>query len=178
MKKRTSVVTSESGVVLVISLIMLLLLTLAGLAGSQVTSLEEKMASNSKDQNLAFQSAEAALRAGEANITNIVALSAFDGSGGLLGKDDAISEFSSSGIWSSSNSINFDSGIDLVKTQPRYIIKYLTTGEATTGASINMGGYGDSAAGAAVSFFTVTSRGTGGQDTSQVYLKSYFGKRF
>jgi type IV pilus assembly protein PilX len=56
----------QSGVVLVISLIMLLLLMIIGVVGSQVTGLEEKMAGNSRDYNLAFQAAESALRVGEA----------------------------------------------------------------------------------------------------------------
>lgn len=57
----------QSGVVLVISLIMLLALTLIGVTSSNVTGLEEKMAANSKDVNLAFQAAEAALRFVETN---------------------------------------------------------------------------------------------------------------
>lgn len=56
----------QAGVVLVISLIMLLLLTLIGITASNVTGLEEKMAGNTRDENLAFQAAESALRAGEA----------------------------------------------------------------------------------------------------------------
>ena len=59
----------QSGAVLIISLIMLLLLTLIGVTGSQVTGLEEKMAGNMRDQNLAFQAAETALRAGETIVT-------------------------------------------------------------------------------------------------------------
>ena len=55
----------QSGVVLVISLIMLLALTLIGVTSSSVTGLEAKMAANSKDVNLAFQSAEATLRSAE-----------------------------------------------------------------------------------------------------------------
>lgn len=42
-----SIAQHQSGVVLVISLIMLLALTLIGVTGSRVTSLEEKMAANS-----------------------------------------------------------------------------------------------------------------------------------
>ncbi|NOS73875.1 MAG: hypothetical protein HOP36_04915, partial [Methyloglobulus sp.] len=57
---------SQSGVVLIISLIMLLLLTLVGLTGMQNIGLEEKMAGNMRDSNLAFQAAESALVAGEA----------------------------------------------------------------------------------------------------------------
>ena len=56
---------SQSGVVLVISLIMLLLLTVIGSSAMQTTSLEEKMAGNLRDKDLAFQAAESALRAAE-----------------------------------------------------------------------------------------------------------------
>jgi type IV pilus assembly protein PilX len=59
----------QSGVVLVISLIMLLALTLIGVTSSSVTGLEEKMSANTKDMNLAFQAAEAALRDAENNLT-------------------------------------------------------------------------------------------------------------
>ena len=56
---------SQSGVVLVICLIILLLLTVIGSTAMQTTSLEEKMAGNLRDKNLAFQAAESALRAAE-----------------------------------------------------------------------------------------------------------------
>lgn len=62
-------INRQSGVVLAISLIMLLLLTLIGVTGSQVTGLEEKMAGNMRDRNMAFQAAESALRTGEATVT-------------------------------------------------------------------------------------------------------------
>lgn len=58
----------QSGVVLVVSLIMLLLLTLIGLSGMQSTILEEKMAGNMRDRNLAFQAAESALQDAEQHI--------------------------------------------------------------------------------------------------------------
>lgn len=64
-----SIAKRQSGVVLIISLIMLLALTLIGVTSSSVTGLEEKMAANSKDINLAFQAAEAALRDAEASLT-------------------------------------------------------------------------------------------------------------
>jgi type IV pilus assembly protein PilX len=67
MNKHLVSAKHQSGVVLVISLIMLLALTLIGVTSSSVTGLEEKMAANSKDVNLAFQAAEAALRDVESN---------------------------------------------------------------------------------------------------------------
>jgi Tfp pilus assembly protein PilX len=59
---------SQSGAVLIISLIILLALTIIGITSSNVTSLEEKMAANIKDINLAFQAAESTLREVELNV--------------------------------------------------------------------------------------------------------------
>jgi type IV pilus assembly protein PilX len=56
---------AECGAVLLVSLVMLLLLTLIGLAGMRMVQLEERMAGNLRDRQMAFQAAEAALRAGE-----------------------------------------------------------------------------------------------------------------
>lgn len=55
----------QAGVVLVVCLIMLLLLTLMGVSGMGTTALEEKMASNMRDRNIAFQAAESTLRHAE-----------------------------------------------------------------------------------------------------------------
>lgn len=56
---------SERGAALIISLILLVLITLVGVASLRNVVLEEKMAANYYDRSLAFQSAEAGLRAGE-----------------------------------------------------------------------------------------------------------------
>lgn len=53
---------------MIIGLVMLLLLTIIMLAAMRVTSLEEKMAGNLRNQNIAFQAAESALREGETRI--------------------------------------------------------------------------------------------------------------
>ena len=68
------------GAVLIISLIMLLLLTIIGVTAIQTTSLEEKMAGNMRDQNLAFQAAESALRVGETETATIAASDFYTGS--------------------------------------------------------------------------------------------------
>lgn len=59
----------QRGVVLVISLLMLLVLTMIGLAATRGTTLEQRMTANQNDQEVAFQAAEAALRAGESQIS-------------------------------------------------------------------------------------------------------------
>ena len=52
---------TQSGAVLVVSLVMLLILTLIGVSGMSSVTLEEKMVSNMQNANKSFQGAEAAL---------------------------------------------------------------------------------------------------------------------
>ena len=60
-----SPIHNQNGGALIVSLVMLLVMTVIGVAAMQTTSLEEKMAGNARDRDLAFQAAETALRAGE-----------------------------------------------------------------------------------------------------------------
>jgi type IV pilus assembly protein PilX len=62
----------ERGLVLITALILLLVMTLLGLAAIQNTLLEERMAGNFRAQSVAFQSAEASLRAGETWLGGLV----------------------------------------------------------------------------------------------------------
>lgn len=63
----------QQGAALIVGLIMLLLLTLIGVAGMRDTLLQEKMAGNMLDREVALQAAESALRAAEASIAGKVA---------------------------------------------------------------------------------------------------------
>lgn len=62
---------AQNGSVLIVSLLFLLVLTLIGITSMQGTSLEEKMAGNTRGGTLAFQAAEAALRDGEGQVMSI-----------------------------------------------------------------------------------------------------------
>ena len=68
---------SQRGSALIIAMVFLLVMTLIGVTAMQGTSRQESMAGNVRDRNLAFQAAEAALRAGEdwlnSNIANRLA---------------------------------------------------------------------------------------------------------
>jgi len=55
----------ERGAILVSSLLMLLVLTVIGVSVMQITRMQERMAGNTRDLNLAFQGAEAGLRDAE-----------------------------------------------------------------------------------------------------------------
>lgn len=68
MKQGSFGYSQQRGAVLLVSLIMLLLLTILGAAAMRDTNLQERMAGNMRDHNLAFQAAEAALRFAEQEV--------------------------------------------------------------------------------------------------------------
>lgn len=57
---------AQNGVALVVALILLVVMTLLGLSAMRSVTLEEKMAANTFDRSLSFQSAESTLREAEA----------------------------------------------------------------------------------------------------------------
>lgn len=63
-----SVRASQRGVALVVALILLVVITLVGLAAVRGTIMQQKMAANMYDRQIAFQNAEAAMRAAAASI--------------------------------------------------------------------------------------------------------------
>ncbi len=179
MKNKIIRCKRQSGVVLIISLIMLLLLSLIGVTGMQVTSFEEKMAGNSRNQNLAFQAAEAGLRGAENYLDSMVLPSGFDGTEiGLLSEVTPDPSYNSLATWSASNSAEYSSGLAIINSEPRYIIKYVRDVITDKNTGLNLGGYGEKLSGSQITVFRVTSRGTGGTDNARVILQSHYGKRF
>lgn len=63
---------SQSGSALILSLVFLLLLTILGVAAMQSATLQERMAGNTRDRNVAFQAAEASLRGAEDKLSDAV----------------------------------------------------------------------------------------------------------
>lgn len=59
----------QRGATLLIALVMLVVMTLLGLASIRSTSMQERMGANLYDRSLAFQAVESALREAEARIT-------------------------------------------------------------------------------------------------------------
>ena len=103
----------------------MLVLTILGVSGMKSSVLEEKMAGNMRDSQLAFQAAEATLREAEQYIeNNIVSITNFDTNG-----SDGLYDKSQTKLW---NNINWNSGDSLefanftsssaVNTPPRFII--------------------------------------------------------
>lgn len=178
----------QQGTILIVALVMLTAVTIIGVAGVRSTSVEEKMASNLRDRALAFNAAEATLKRGMQFFIPLVGTTAFIDSG-TYGQYSIAAEpdIWNDATWGSTNSKSYTESINSVddvepivgvKSQPRYIMRYL--GEISTNkTSLSMGGgYGSSAAAAAsVSDFSIIARGTGGSDDTVVILRGHYGKR-
>jgi type IV pilus assembly protein PilX len=158
----------QSGAVLIISLIMLLLLTLIATTGIQTTSLEEKMAGNLRDKNLGFQAAESALKAAEISLTPPLATTAA-GTGGLYSSASTIptnSAILTDSFWTAnpvatSTVTNLGNGI----ATPLYIIQDMGIPADCAGAAVGSLG---------CNYYRITVRATGGSTNAVVILQSIY----
>ena len=168
----------ERGAVLVVSLIMLLVVTLIAVSSMQGTVMEEKMAGNTRDRNLAFQTAETALREAERYVESLASMGGFVGSGGLYGRTDSEPPYVASTTWDDTANSVVASDPHASYAAPRYFIKHFTLVEGTGGA-LNMSGYGDNKGTGDVTIFKVTARSTGASaESAEVMLRSYYGRTF
>lgn len=168
----------QRGVVLIVSLVMLLVVTLLAVSSMQGTVLEEKMAGNTKDRNLAFQTTESAVREAEDYIEGVVSLGSFNGNAGLFGLTDGEPYYGSSATWGDATQHVVATAAYGSYETPQYFIKHFTTVTGAEGA-MNMSGYGDNKGTGDVSIFKITARGTGGSaDSAEVILRSHYGRIF
>lgn len=171
----------QRGAVLIIGLIMLLLLTMIGLASIRGSDLQERMAGNMRERNVAFQSAEAGLRTGEDFLSfNAGAAPVFTGATVGLWPDlnKAGAMRSRPAAWTSvdweANGIQLpDDTIDFVKEQPRYTIERViaTSVAASQGGAIDHESVEKTAD---AEYYRVTSQGSGGNTDTEVILQSTF----
>lgn len=66
----TSIASRQRGAVLIVSMLLLLVLTILAIGASQTTRLQERMAGNTRDIDMAFQASEAGLREAEKYIAS------------------------------------------------------------------------------------------------------------
>jgi len=171
----------QSGAVLFISLILLLIMTILGVTGMQTTILEEKMAGNFRNTNQAFQSAEAALRDSEAWLNSQASEPAETSTGAnniwTLNAMDPDSSNNKAwwnerdSAWWNSNGVSYGTTLSGINTPPRTIIEYKTHLADTL-----LQGTGNAPAG--LTFYQITSRGTGGDDQAKVLLQSITMRRY
>ena len=190
----------QKGAALVTSLIILLILTILGVSAMSGSSLEEIMAGNMRDQNVAFDAAEAALRDGERRIeswggvrpiaatdTSTISELYIDGivlpSAGTPCADYGECPFDLNiwgdvsalvwGIGTSGLAQTYSLGALSSSAPPLYIIEDL-------GEIIGSGGadWRASVSRSGITMYRITARGSGLSENSVVLLQITYGKRF
>lgn len=163
----------SSGAVLFVSLMILVILTILGIAGAQVTGLEERMAGATRDRNLAFQAAEAALRAGEER-AEAAAETDFGTVGGLYAYGADVDPFASSS-WTDTASVAYPSALANVAEAPRFVVEDVGAIEAAGATSrrskVQGVSYQDTGN---LRAYRVYARGVGATDGAVVILESTY----
>ncbi len=170
----------QQGAVLVVSLLLLLVLTVLALTASQSTRLQERMAGNARDTDLAFQAAEAGLREAEARLDTLAA--ANGGRPTDCGPDQNCDvrqrsvdyiDFARDDDWWSTNGLEYggdEQQISGIVRDP----EYHTEVWAEVRDTLTVGRPG--AAGTA--FYVHTAKSLGGTDTATVVLQSVQALRY
>lgn len=186
----------QRGAVLIIALVLLLLLTMVGVAGIRETQLQEKMVGGAEDRAIAFQAAESALKAGELLIMAGTCTGACAANGYYVipipntvtkrvnASNVPVSEAEYWANWfGGAGAPNWNNPL-LVKTynsavlpdvaaQPRYVIELLPKEYSTLPKTTNM----NLAPGPDVSTvrdYLITARGTGRTNAAVVILQSMY----
>lgn len=147
--------TSQGGAALIISLIFLLLMTLIGVTSMQTTTLQERMAGNSRDRNLALQAAEAGLRQGELWL----------GTAANRNTADTAADLANPALWDGSTLHGSASGFTpTLASDPVFYVEPST--QAVYGIS--------SSSLTTEDFYPVTAYAEGGTETAVVILQSMF----
>jgi type IV pilus assembly protein PilX len=160
----------QCGSVLAIALIFLLLMTLLGVTAMRTTTMQERMAGNVRDRNLAFQAAEVALREGERFIVANPAATYSNADG--LYQPPGAGEHNHWDVidWLADGTSRVTSdSLDDVTRQPRYIIEEMAAGSTEIPASVEA----DEPL-TETRAYRVTAMGWGGNTNTQVMLQSRF----
>ena len=165
----------QRGMTLIVGLIMVLLMTLVGMAAIRGSGMQELMAGNMRDRNLAFQSAEAGLRQGEQALSGAT-LPAFDGTN--AGMVQAIDGSTSTGFWDTygwdTGSVRTTLGVEYVASQPQYAIEEVTSVATISGADGGAVDFASTLKTEDTVFYRVTSRAEGGTADAVVILQSTY----
>lgn len=159
---------TQRGAALIVALILLVVITLVGLAAVGTTILQNKATANQYDRQIAFQSAEAGLRVATALIPNnpgLIARNCQTGGTVCLANpftDPALPSGSIHTVAAGSTATTFSAG-STAAMQPQYVIESLGTWTNPTqsvgfGNTANSRNYGVQGAAGSSIYYRVTAR--------------------
>ncbi len=182
-KNIQSMPNQQRGALLLVGLVMVLLMTIVGMAAIRGTGLQESMAGNMRERNIAFQAAESALRAGESIVapTNRV-LPAFDCTKGVC-PDQSATPAQSVSYWltakwaATAAKSSFD--VKDIHSAPRYVVEEIFVSPGALAASEGSGIDIDAIpTTGAPSPYRISGRGTGMSADADAVVQSIFARRF
>lgn len=162
--------TSQQGITLVVGLIFLTVLMLLALAAMRGTLLEERMAGNSRDRDMAMQSAEYALRRAELVITGAV-LPVFVAGTAHTPRIPAGAQqdyWINTHDWAAQSVLVTAPTPTGVHQPPRYVIERLGTSSAASGSGLGLTPLSETGT------YRITARGVGQNPNTVVILQSIF----
>lgn len=173
-------IAPQQGAVLVVSLIILLLLTIIGVTAMRTVTMEERMAGNLRDRNLANQAAESAVRFGADWVLSLTSRPEPDAVGtngvwslGDIGDlDDPAFDWTGAGFEFGTRPGMADAlNLAGVAREPRYAVeeRYFFADSATPE---------DAAKGIGWYYYQVTGGGFGGSENSRSTLQATIGQRY
>lgn len=169
----------QNGAILVVSLLLLLVMTVLALTASQATRMQERMAGNARDLDMAFQAGEAGLRAAETRIDADVApkgqtlvMCSDRDNCDADSRDTAILDFESqTSTWWLNNTRPLDQTLDGVAATPQHYTEVW----ADVADTLTMGGAQPKSG---TLYFVNTSRAVGGTQTASVIVETTYATRY
>lgn len=159
--------TSQSGSVLVISLIILLVVSLLAVGGMQGTIMQERMSANMHDRELAFQAAEAGLREAEAMLLSNPpdAITNTDGVYDINHADTP--NWGAATPSDGAGFLTYGGSLNGVAKQPQYYVEQIEI--IPTGTPMD-----GSAPPPPIAYYRITALGFGATEQSRVIVRSVF----
>lgn len=156
----------QKGSALIIGLVFLLILTIVSLSSMRGTTLQERMAGNLRDRNLAFQAAESALRDGETFLQQ-ASLPVFEDANGLLYMRPRAGRVDYWNDYFNGENYRIADPVPGVPNPPVYVIEEMPAIPGT-GDSVAFGPLPD------VGVYRITARATGGTPDAVVILQTTY----
>lgn len=167
-EQRMHAISKQSGAVLAVALILLVVLTLLGITGAQNTILEERMAGNYRDRQIAIEAAELALRTAESAMGDDAVFAAMTWSGSTDGTNDAGNTSLDPFATNNAVTVSLATAIYPLHDDPTYYIERLP--EVPPPGSSLVVPY----EGGKIRYYRVTAKGWGQSPNSLVVLHSTF----
>lgn len=167
----------QSGAVLVISLIILIMLTVLVLSGTQSTIMQEKMTSAIRDSHISLEIAESGVRDAEQMIEGLTGVANFNDTSGKYSENGGPVDLFDEDIWAAN--LTSTAATSVSGHVANYFVEYvgLLSFDEDLGA-LNMTGYGETTGGGDIHGFKIVSRSTGRDGNTERIIVSYYGKRF